>query len=177
MSTSLYQKTSLTSSSFVGKAVAAAALVATGYYLYDSKKESLNLKDDANIPSWTLFRNPGLLLIVWTLVLIILVLVWHQLMTVMGLTKDQMDAINLLMVSLLVLFFTTIVSFTNGSINNSMWLTIASALGAAVAAAFLYSIKESQSALVLGVLSGFLVYRAISLNALREAKEKLEQPL
>lgn len=170
MSTSLYQKTSLTSSSLLGKALAVAALVGTGYYLYDRNKESLNLKDDPEIPSWTLFKNPTILGLIWVVVLIAIALVWHQLVTVMGLDKKQIEVVNLLMITLFVLFFVTSVSFGNGRINAAMWLTWIAAAGALVATLYLWKAEQKQAGGAMALVTGWLVYRALSFNSLKKAK-------
>lgn len=165
-SPSLFNNYNLSSPSFVGKSLAAAALVGAGLYLYNANKEQIKAQQEpASDKTWTLFENPTVLLIIWIVVLVVLAYVWHKLCSSMGLDEKQIQVVNLLMVSLLVLLFAGLVSYTSGEVSTAYYLMLATALGALVATFYLWYIKQTHGAIAMAVVTAYLAYRVFAMYA------------
>lgn len=167
-------------SGLVPKLVGAGAVALGSWYLYSTRKNTVEGIEEGDESSALLVGKGWtrtLCMVVWVVVLVLLALVWNQLCKVLS-AKDC-QVVNLAMVSVLILLFCTTVAFTSRNLKTSKWLMYAAVAVSAVATLFLWGKRDGsnvtkQAAFVMALVTGWLVYRTVALH--RVARDEHDGP-
>jgi hypothetical protein len=160
---SLFKKSNLQSPDFAGKVAAGVALAGAGWYLHNQNKDLIE-EQESGAESWTLFKNRAVMLVIWFVVVVLLVLVWQYLCEVAKLDRSTVD---MLMVSLFVLMFCSVISYTSGRISTTKYIVGAMTLVSLASTVFLWKEKKTRnSAIVMAGITAWFGYRVAALNSI-----------